>query len=102
MSALSQGLYQPNTDPLYGRPYAVSTNLDTITSGGTVGYVVSRPNLHVRIRRDVTVLPSREATVNVDGEDVSLYQLDQTGLRYVTRLGLWIHDIDRSVVQITK
>jgi hypothetical protein len=96
-SATSQGLYQP-VSPLYGAASAVSTNLNTIAAGGTIAYVVSRPNLHVRIRRDVTVLPSREATVG----GTSLYQLDLTAARYVTRLGLWIHDINRAVVKITK
>jgi hypothetical protein len=99
-----EALYQPlGADPLYGLPRAVSSNLDgiTTTAGTTdgnniVGYVVSRPNLHVRIRRDVVVTPSREATVG----GTSLYQLDLTALRYVTRLGFWIHDVNRAVVKI--
>jgi hypothetical protein len=98
VTALPQGLYQPLGDPLYGKPYAMSTNLDTFSAGGTVAYVVSRPNLHVRIRRDVVVKPSTEATIG----GTSLYQQDLTGLRYVTRLGLYIHDLDNAVVQITK
>lgn len=94
----SQGLYQPLTDPLYGMARQYSTNLDTIAAGGTIGYVVSRQNLHVRIRKDVTVKPSSEATVG----GTSLYQNDLTAARYVTRLGFYIHDIDRAVVKITK
>lgn len=97
-TALASGLYQPNTDPLYGLPYATSTNLDTITSGGTVAYVVARNNLHVRVRRDVYVTPSNEATVG----GTSLYQNDLTALRYVTRVGFFVHDINRAVVKITK
>lgn len=97
-TALAQGLYQPNTDPLYGNPYAVSTNLDTFSAGGTVAYVVSRPNLHVRLRKDVTVMKSNEATLG----GTSLFQNDLTALRYVTRVGFYIHDLNRAVVKITK
>jgi hypothetical protein len=99
-----EGLYQQfGADPFYGLPRAVSSNLDGVTStAGTtdgnnvVAYVVSRPNLHVRIRKDVTVTPSREATVG----GTSLYQNDLTALRYVTRLGFWIHDVNRAVVKV--
>ena len=99
VTALSQGLYMPNTDPLYGRPYAVSTNLDTLaTTGGTVAYVVSRPNLHVRIRRDVTVAKSNEATLG----GTSLFQNDLTALRYVTRLAFFVHDINNAVIKIVR
>lgn len=97
-TALAQGLYQSIGDPLYGKTYAVSTNLDSFSAGGTVAYVVSRPNLHVRVRKDVTVKPSNEATVG----GTSLYQNDLTAFRYVTRLGFYIHDIDRAVVKITR
>jgi hypothetical protein len=99
-----EALYQQlGADPFYGLPRAISSNLDGLTTtAGTAGgnnvvaYVVSRPNLHVRIRKDVTVTPSREATVG----GTSLYQNDLTALRYVTRLGFWVHDINRSVVKI--
>ena len=91
-------LYGPLSDPLYGKPYAVSTNLATITGAGTIAYVFSRPNQHVRIRKDVTVKPSQEASVG----GTSLYQNDLTALRYVTRLGHWIHDVNRAVIKVTK
>lgn len=100
-TAQAQGLYTPVADPFYGLPRAASTNLNTLSEGSgsnkIVAFVVSRPNIHVRIRHDVRVKPSNEATVG----GTSLYQNDLTALRYVTRLGLWIHDIDRSVVAIT-
>lgn len=100
LTALSQGLYQPSMDPLYGLPRAVSTNLNTLSeaagAGKTVAVVVSRPNIHVRIRHDVRVSTSNEATVG----GTSLWQNDLTGLRYVTRLGMWVHDLNRSVVKI--
>jgi hypothetical protein len=101
VTALSQGLYQPNTDPFYGLPRAVSTNLNTLSEAAgankVVAVVCSRPNLHARIRHDVRVKPSNEATVG----GTSLYQNDLTALRYVTRLGYWVHDINRAVVKIT-
>jgi hypothetical protein len=79
----------------------VSTNLNTLTeaagSNKIVAFVASRPNIHVRIRHDVRVKPSNEATVG----GTSLYQNDLTALRYVTRLGMWIHDVNRAVVAIT-
>jgi HK97 family phage major capsid protein len=101
LTALSTGLYQPNTDPFYGVPRFVSTNLNTLSEAGgsnkVVAVVASRPNLHVRIRHDVRVSRSNEATVG----GTSLWQNDLTGLRYVTRLGFWVHDINRAVVSIT-
>ena len=101
VTALSQALYQPVTDPFYGIPRQVSTNLNTLSesagSNKVVAVVVSRPNLHVRIRHDVRVTRSNEATVG----GTSLFQNDLTALRYVTRLGFWVHDLNRAVVNIT-
>jgi len=100
-------LYQPNSDPLYGLDRQFSTNLNTLAEAGgsnkIVGFVVYKPNLHVRIRKDIEVSVSREASVKVAGEDAprSLWQENLTGLRYETRLGYWIHDINRAVVAIT-
>ena len=95
-----QGLYAPNADPFYGLPRAASTNLNTLSesagSGKTVAVVAARQNLHVRIRHDVRVSRSNEATVG----GTSLWQNDLTGLRYVTRLGFWAHDLNRAVVKI--
>lgn len=85
-------------DPFYGIPRSYSTNLRTLAAGGTVGFVVARNNLHVRIRKDVTLSRSNEATVG----GTSLWQNDLTGVRYVTRVGFWIHDKNRAVVAITK
>jgi HK97 family phage major capsid protein len=100
VTALSQGLYQ-NVDPFYGLPVYTSTNLNALSAAGgankVVAVVASRPNIHVRIRHDVRVKPSTEATVG----GTSLFQNDLTGLRYVWRGGLWVHDLNRSVVAIT-
>jgi hypothetical protein len=48
----------------------------------------------------VTVTPSREASLVISGQTKSLYQEDLTALRYVTRLGFWVHDLNRAVVKI--
>lgn len=86
-------------DPFYGLDVAYSTNLKTLTAGGgVVGFVVAKPNLHVRVRRDVTLSRSNEATVG----GTSLWQNDLTGVRYVTRLGFYVHDINRAVIKLTK
>jgi HK97 family phage major capsid protein len=100
-TATAEGLYTNPADPFYGVPRFVSTNLNTISetagAGKVVAIVAYRPNLHVRIRHDVRVKPSQEATVG----GTSLYQNDLTALRYVTRLGFWAHDLNRAVVKIT-
>jgi hypothetical protein len=101
VTALSQGLYAPVNDPFYGMPAFRSSNLNTLGEAAgaskVVAFVVNRPNLHVRIRHDVRVKPSNEATVG----GTSLYQNDLTAMRYVTRLGFWVHDLNRAVVKIT-
>jgi HK97 family phage major capsid protein len=100
LTALSQGLYQ-QVDPFYGLPIYTSTNLNTLYesagSNKVVAVVAHRPNIHVRIRHDVRVKVSTEATVG----GTSLYQNDLTGFRYVWRGGLWVHDLNRAVVAIT-
>jgi hypothetical protein len=78
----------------------VSTNLHPIAgtagTGNVVAIVAHRPNVHLRIRKDVTVSTSNEASVG----GTSLWQNDLTAVRYVTRLGLWVHDLNRAVVKI--
>lgn len=100
----TQRVYDNGRDPLYGRDNARSTNLNTASesagAGKVVGLVVNKPNLHVRLRTDVTVKASTEATIN-DGEtDRHLYQEDLTAFRYETRLGFMVHDLNRAVVKI--
>jgi HK97 family phage major capsid protein len=100
VSALSQGLYQ-QVDPFYGLPIYTSTNLNTLAeaagSNKVIAVVAHRPNIHVRIRHDVRVKVSNEASVG----GTSLFQNDLTGFRYVWRGGMWVHDLDRAVVAIT-
>lgn len=91
-------------DPTYGIQSAVSSNLNTpqATAAATniVGFVVHKPNLHARIRKDVTVTTSTEATVNDGTADRKLFQEDLTAVRYETRLGFYVHDLNRAVVKI--
>lgn len=100
VSALSQGLYQP-VDPFYGLPIYTSTNLNTFAEAAGANKVVAvvghRPNVHVRIRHDIRVAQSNEASVG----GTSLWQNDLTGLRYVYRAGMWVHDVNRALVAIT-
>lgn len=101
----SARLYGDGRDPFYGRQVAYSTNLNTASeaagAGKIVGLVVSKPNLHVRVRKDVEVSVSRDATVNDGSTDRSLFQENLTAFRYETRLGFMVHDLNRAVVAIT-
>jgi hypothetical protein len=94
-----------DSDPFYGLPVSYSTNLNTLgaatATGSIVGFVVARNNLHVRIRRDVTVAVSNEATINDGTSDRFMWQEDMQALRYVTRLGFMAHDLNRAVVALT-
>lgn len=100
----TKALYD-GTDPFYGLSRAYSTNLNPVAAtaaiGNIVGFVVNRPNIHVRIRKDVTVDASNQATVNDGLVDRNLWQENLTGVRYETRLGVLVHDINRAVVAIT-
>lgn len=104
LASSTDQLYDQTRDPLYGLPRAASTNLNTLGEAAgankVVAVVFSRPNVHVRIRKDVTVTPSREASLVVGGATRSLYQEDLTALRYVTRLGFFVHDLNRAAVAI--
>lgn len=92
-------------DPFYGLSVSYSTNVNTFASATAAtsikGFVVSRPNLHMRIRKDVTVAVSNEATINDGTSDRFLFQEDMRALRYVMRCGFFVHDINRSVVALT-
>lgn len=100
-TALASGLYGQAADPFYGLPIYTSTNLNTFTEAGgsnkVVAVVAHRPNIHVRVRHDVRVAVSNDASVG----GTSLWQNDLTGFRYVWRGGMFVHDLNRSVVAIT-
>ena len=99
-------IYGPGTgrDPLYGITSFASTNLTNASAapaaGDVLGFVVSRPNLHVRIRNDVLLSTSSEATVNDGTTDRKLFAENLTAVRYETRLAFMIHDINRACVKI--
>jgi hypothetical protein len=65
-----------------------------------LGFVVSRPNLHVRVRKDVTLTTSSEATVNDGVSDRKLFSENLTAIRYETRIAFMVHDLNRAVVAI--
>lgn len=92
-------------DPLYGLNGFVSTNMSNAAAAPAatkiLGFVAYRPNLHVRVRKDVTLSTSSEATVNDGTSDRKLFQENLTAVRYETRLAFMIHDINRAVVAIT-
>jgi hypothetical protein len=100
----SDALYE-GVDPVYGLDRQVSTNLNTLSEAAgankIVAFVVYKPNLHVRIRKDVSVDISNQATVNDGSTDRHLFQENLTAVRYETRLGFLVHDINRAVVAIT-
>lgn len=97
-------IYGAGRDPLYGVNSFVSTNLTNAATAPAatdiLGFVAYRPNLHVRVRKDVTVSTSSEATVNDGTADRKLFQENLTAVRYETRLAFMVHDINRSVVAI--
>ena len=97
-------VYGPGRDPLYGLDAFRSTNLnsaaDAASATNILGFVAYRPNIHVRIRKDVTVSTSSEATVNDGTADRKLFQEDLTAVRYETRLAFMVHDLNRAVVAI--
>jgi HK97 family phage major capsid protein len=99
-TAQAQGLYGQASDPFYGLPIFTSTNLNTFTEAGgsnkVVAVVAHRPNIHVRVRHDVRVAKSNEASVG----GTSLWQNDLTGFRYVWRGGMYVHDANRALVAI--
>ena len=103
-TAQAQGLYIPNVDPLYGLERSFSSNLDRVSASAgankTVALLVYKPNLHVRVRSDITVSASSEATVVSSGVTRNLWQENLTGLRYETRVGFFTHDLNRAVVRI--
>jgi hypothetical protein len=94
-----------SSDPVYGLPRWYSSNLNSPSEAAGVGKVVAivayRPNIHVRVRKDVTLDVSREATVSDGTTDRNMWEENLTGIRYETRLGMFVHDLNRAVVAIT-
>ncbi len=72
----------------------------TATVPQPVALVAHKPNIHVRVRDDVTVKVSNEASVVSGGTTFNLFQQNLTAILYELRLGWFVHDIARSVVPI--
>lgn len=69
--------------------------------GQPVGVVAHKPNIHVRVRSDITVDTSNQATITLpDASLVNLFEDNLTAIRYELRLGTFIHDAARAVVPI--
>lgn len=102
----SMPIYGPGTgrDPLYGLSAFTSTNLTqpatAPAAGDVIGYVVHRPNLHVRVRKDVAVSTSSEATISDGVNQRNTFEENLTAVRYETRLGFMAHDVNRAIVAI--
>jgi len=76
---------------------------ELITVKRPVGVIAHRPNIHVRIRQDVVVKTSNEASVELvagSKELVSLFQANLTAVLYETRLGVLVHDSTRAIVPL--
>lgn len=70
----------------------------TATLPQLVGTVVHKPNIHVRIRQDVSVSASNEATIWNGGTHFDLFQDNLTALRYEMRLAYLVHDQPRAII----
>jgi hypothetical protein len=79
---------------------ATATGTPTLTILQPRAVVVHKPNIHVRVRQDVTVDTSNEATIIQGGTTFNLFQENLTAIRYELRIGYLIHDAPRSVVPI--
>lgn len=86
----------------------------TMTSSAKVltpqAVVVHKPNLHVRLRQDISVAVSNEASLPIpqgtpgaeggSASVISLFANNLTAVRYEMRLGFMAHDAARAVVPI--
>jgi hypothetical protein len=69
--------------------------------GQPVAVVAHKPNVHVRVRSDVSVDTSNQASIVLpDTTRVDLFQENMQAARYELRLGTYIHDAARAVVPI--
>jgi hypothetical protein len=97
-------VYGQGRDPLYGIENFGSTNLNSVADAAAatkiLGFIAHRPNIHVRIRKDVTVSASTEATVNDGATNRNMFQENLTAVRYETRLAFMVHDLNRAVVAL--
>lgn len=73
---------------------------ELVTVKKPVGVVAHRPNIHVRIRQEVILKTSNEATIENEGTKYNLFQNNETAVLYETRLGYLVHDPARAVVPV--
>lgn len=80
---------------------ASSTNAaEEIKVARPVGVLTHRPNLHVRVRQDVIVRTSNEASIKNGGTTYNLFQENLTAVLYEMRLGYMAHDPQRSIIPL--
>jgi HK97 family phage major capsid protein len=89
---------------LFGLPIRYTTNLRGLTGAAGAGKVVAivgdfSHSVGV-MRRDLTVRFSTEATVNVSGTLHHLWQQNKTAAIWETRVGYFVHDLNRMFVAI--
>lgn len=110
-TAASQRRLYGGNDPLYGLDRVISTNLNATSAAAgasnIIGFVVHKPNIHVRLRHDVRVKVDQSASLEVpDGaggtKTVHLFQDNLTAIRYELRLAHMVHDLSRAVVPLTR
>jgi len=81
-----------------------STKTEATATAATVkrpvGVIVHKPNIHVRMREDVVVRTSNEATIKNGGTTYNLFQQNLFAVLYECRLGYMIHDGARAVVPL--
>ncbi|MGZ4530814.1 MAG: phage major capsid protein [Mycobacteriaceae bacterium] len=73
---------------------------ETLTIGQPIGVVVHKPNIHVRVRQDVSVGVSNEASIVNGGTTYNLFQENLTAVRYELRIGYLVHDQSRAIIPL--
>lgn len=89
-------------DPFYGLTSAYSSNLSHVGSSdvGVCGYVGDFNHLIVRIRSDISVSVSDQATLTIDSTPVNLWENNLVAVRYEMRIGAGAHDVTRAFCKV--
>jgi len=95
--------YNREPDTLYGLPLAYTSNLDGFPAGAgkVAGVVGDFSQAVIAIRSDITVKTSDQATVNVGGTPVNLWQTNQLAVLWEMRVGFAVHDLNGAFSKIT-
>lgn len=96
-------LYQ-GTEWAYGMRSGFSSNLHHMEDAneGPIAVVGDWNNLIVRMRQDITVSTSNQATIEIDGNAVNLWEHNMTAVRYEMRVACGAWDLNRAFAKITK